>query len=81
MAEIMCSNCGATGKISPWMPSLFRAVDDGWGSYGSALYCPKCTSTWEERNGKDRPMADERNTFRVMSEFLRRAADGGDGDG
>lgn len=80
MIEIMCSNCGATGKISQWMPSLFNAVDEGWGSYGSALYCPKCTATWEERNGKNRPLEDERNTFRVMSEFLRRAYQK-DGDG
>lgn len=64
--DIMCSCCGnhekiANKKISDTADLIHR----GWGSCGSALYCPECTRTWKERNG-DRPMADERNTFFVI---------------
>lgn len=64
--NIMCSCCGnhetvSNRKISTTVDLIKR----GWGSCGSALYCPECTRTWKERNG-DRPMGDERNTFFVI---------------
>lgn len=72
--KITCSCCGAHRRISnKKMEYTVNAIKAGWGSYGSALYCPKCSRTWEQRNGKERPMADERNTFVVIMRWILRA--------
>ena len=64
--NIMCSCCGNHETVSNRKVSnTVDLIKRGWGSCGSALYCPECTRTWKERNG-DRPMADERNTFFVI---------------
>lgn len=64
--DIMCSCCGNHETVSNRKVSnSIHLIKRGWGSCGSALYCPECTRTWKERNG-DRPMADERNTFFVI---------------
>lgn len=64
--NIMCSCCGNHETVSNRKVSnSIDLIKRGWGSCGSALYCPECTRTWKERNG-DRPMADERNTFFVI---------------
>jgi hypothetical protein len=64
--DIMCSCCGNHETVSNRKVSnSIDLIKRGWGSCGSALYCPECTRTWKERNG-DRPMADERNTFFVI---------------
>lgn len=64
--DIMCSCCGNHETVSNRKVSnSVDLIKRGWGSCGSALYCPDCTRTWKERNG-DRPMADERNTFFVI---------------
>lgn len=64
--NIMCSCCGNYEKVSNKMVSdSVDLIKRGWGSCGSALYCPACSRTWNERN-PGRPMADERNTFFVI---------------
>lgn len=64
--NIMCSCCGNHETVSNRKVSnSVDLIKRGWGSCGSALYCPECSRTWKERNG-DRPMADERNTFFVI---------------
>lgn len=64
---ITCSCCGAHREISnEKMEYTVKAIKDGWGSFGSALYCPKCTAAWDERN-PDRPMPGEKNTFWVIA--------------
>jgi len=64
--DIMCSCCGNHETVSNrTVSNSIDLIKRGWGSCGSALYCPECTRTWKERNG-DRPMADERNTFFVI---------------
>lgn len=64
--DIMCSCCGNHETVSNRKVSnSVDLIKRGWGSCGSALYCPECTRTWKEHNG-DRPMADERNTFFVI---------------
>ena len=50
--SVQCSNCGRTGR---WEKETMTrcaaaALEDGWRSYGSALYCPECCRTWHERN-------------------------------
>ena len=64
--DIMCSCCGNHETVSNRKVSnSIDLIKRGWGSCGSALYCPECTRTWKERNS-GRPMADERNTFFVI---------------
>ena len=61
--DIMCSACGYHEKLSnAKIDDSVDVIKRGWGSCGSALYCPECTKAWCERNGS-RKMADERNTF------------------
>lgn len=61
--DIMCSACGYHEKLSnEKIDDSVDVIKRGWGSCGSALYCPECTKAWSDRNG-NRKMADERNTF------------------
>jgi hypothetical protein len=68
---ITCSCCGEHRRLTNKRVSYtVKAIKDGWGSCGSALYCPRCSRTWQERNTK--PMADESNTFwLIASHFIR----------
>lgn len=64
--NIQCSCCGNHRKLSnEKIQDTVDFIKSGWGSCGSALYCPECSKTWEERNGS-RKMADEKNTFFVI---------------
>ena len=69
--NIYCSCCGnRRGVSNKKVEYTINAIKQGWGSCGSALYCPECSKSWRERNNK--PMADERNTFFViMSVFMQ----------
>lgn len=68
--DVMCSCCGNHQKLSnERISDTADLIHSGWGSCGSALYCPKCSKEWKERNGT-RKMADERNTFvLIMNQF------------
>ena len=46
---IECSNCGCRTDVTK-IGEINRAIQRGWRSYGSVLYCPSCTATWSERN-------------------------------
>lgn len=65
--QIMCSSCGHRSrkyridKYSHTEPAD-EIVKAGWNSFGDAFYCPKCVKTWEERNGKDRPLWGKAHT-------------------
>ena len=48
MASLTCSNCGKTRSICAG--DMADVLGAGWNSYGSALYCPECSSTWDKRN-------------------------------
>ena len=64
--DVMCSCCGNHQKLSnEKIEDTVDLIHSGWGSCGSALYCPECSKSWKERNG-NRKMADERNTFIVI---------------
>ena len=73
--RLQCSNCGATETITNRIDEAEKAIKSGWGSYGSALYCPECSKTWDERN-PGRPMADEGNTFWVITALIHRSLGG-----
>lgn len=63
---IQCSNCGKTHSFAYSANNVLRAVyTHGWGSYGSALYCPACSNSWEGRN-RNRPQAGPAHTIRVI---------------
>lgn len=52
---ISCSCCGANYEFKYSAENVLNAVSIlGWGSYGAALYCPECTSTWLEQYGDAR---------------------------
>ena len=80
--DIQCSCCGNHQKLSPEFDGFDVIVDEtvkvikrGWGSCGSALYCPECSKTWYERNG-DRKMANDGNTFTVIMRLFFDAVNG-----
>lgn len=68
---IYCSCCGKRHTFSYSANNVLRAVYTlGWGSYGSVLYCPECTKTWDERN-PGRPMSGPDNTIRVIDDLYQ----------
>ena len=78
--SIMCSNCGATREMCSHTPrgDMIAAVSlEGWGSCGSALYCPDCSCTWRARNRK--PMASRVNTCALILDAFIRAYESGEG--
>lgn len=62
---ITCSNCGSSQHLRYSTSAVLAACRSGWNSYGSALYCPECSATWDKRN-PGRLMAGEENTVRVI---------------
>lgn len=69
--EISCSNCGKSEKFPYSASNVLRTVyNQGWGSYGSALYCPECSKTWNERN-KGRPQPGPDHTIRVIDSLYQ----------
>lgn len=68
---ITCSRCGCRSKKVRRDPMFaVELVDNGWGSCGTALYCPDCTEGWAERN-RGRAMADYNSTvMTVLSRML-----------
>ena len=70
--QIQCSNCGATRSFKYSAGNVLRIVGvNGWNSCGSALYCPKCSKTWHERNGS-RPLASQENTMARIDAIRQR---------
>ena len=65
--KIYCSNCGKNKSFMSTKANIKRIINIGWGSYGGALYCPKCVSTWGERNTSE--LSNDENTFRLISEI------------
>lgn len=69
MITLQCSNCGNSRNVRNSMKSAMKCVEDGWGSFGSAFYCPNCVKTWDERNNK--PLSGKNDTFvRIMNKLL-----------
>lgn len=56
IVTLQCSCCGDRRPVVYTAFNLASMIKNGWSSYGSALYCPKCTRTWKNRNGTNRPM-------------------------
>lgn len=51
--QIQCSNCGRIKGFRFSKKQTTQLVQDGWNSFGNALYCPACSSAWAERNCRD----------------------------
>ena len=69
--RLQCSRCGNTHVMEYSARNVLKAVRSGWNSCGSALYCPDCAKTWEERNG-DRKLCGEEHTVLVIDIIYRR---------
>lgn len=67
--DIQCSCCGNHESLENSIDATVEKIKSGWGSCGSALYCPKCSKEWKNRNG-ERQMGDERNTFLVITNLF-----------
>lgn len=75
--QISCSCCGHRSRKYTFDAArqiLSKAPDEiiraGWDSFGSAYYCPDCARTWEERNGKDRPLWGDAHTRERLLETM-----------
>ncbi len=74
--QIMCSNCGhrsrkfAYDRYRRYQSAPDKIIKAGWGSFGDALYCPRCVKTWEKRNGKDRPLWGKDHTRVRIHEII-----------
>lgn len=77
---IYCSNCGTNKEFKYTAMNVLSLVVHGWNSYGSALYCPSCSATWDIRNGK-RPMAGEEHTIRLIDRMNETKYEGGNHEG
>lgn len=68
---IQCSCCGRKHSFSYSAGNVLCAVyTHGWGSFGSALYCPECSNSWDDRN-KNRPQPGPDNTIRVIDRLYQ----------
>lgn len=67
---ITCSNCGNHRRISDkrWK-YIEKVIDEGWNSVGSAMYCPECVKTWQERNPSTM-LAGANNTFYLIVKHI-----------
>ena len=74
IVTLQCSCCGERRSVVYTALNAASIIKEGWGSYGSVLYCPKCTRTWEERNGANRPMPGKFNTLRIIDELYIESA-------
>ena len=51
---LICSNCGEKRAVMT-ISEADQAVREGWKVVGDAEYCPECSRTWEDRNGREIP--------------------------
>ena len=65
--RVCCSCCGSS--VVATERDIRSLIKKGWGSYGSAIYCPECTRTWDERN-PNRPMPGPENTYTVLENMM-----------
>ena len=73
LAQISCSRCGASRVFQYSAANVLNLVyTEGWRNYGSALYCPGCSATWDERN-KGRPLPAPDAAVRVIDEWYHRS--------
>lgn len=65
---LQCSCCGKRHSIEYTAYNVLQTVRSGWNSFGSALYCPDCVKTWEEYNGKNKPLWGDDHTIKMIDE-------------
>lgn len=66
-ATIQCSSCGAHIKLKH---SFIEIVQEGWGSCGTAVYCPQCVQEFK-RITPDRKMNSEAGTIQAAIDYLQ----------
>lgn len=74
--QAQCSRCGHRSrkfdckKLSMPRSAADAIISAGWNSFGDAMYCPACSSTWQERNGTDRPLWGAEHTRQVVADRM-----------
>ncbi len=63
--NVQCSNCGRNERIRFCAGNAVRLIENGWNSYGGAMYCPECASSWDKRN-KAKTLAGAMNTLKCI---------------
>lgn len=69
VVRLICSCCGAGKTVDYTVTDILKAVNEGWDSFGDALYCPDCVKTWEERNGKNKKLWGKEHTIKEIDEM------------
>lgn len=62
---LICSNCGAKRYVA--ITEAVQAVRDGWKVVGDAAYCPECSRTWKDRNGREIPSSETSSYWRIRA--------------
>lgn len=72
IVSITCSCCGNRESVLYSAENVNKLVKNGWNSFGDALYCPDCVSTWEERNGTKKPLWGAEHTVSKIDAVYER---------
>lgn len=70
---LICSNCGAKRYVA--ISEAKKAVGEGWRTVGNAAYCPECSRTWKDRNGREIPPSESGSYWRIVALMAARFED------
>lgn len=71
---LVCSNCGEKRTVET-IPEAEQAVRDGWKVVGDAEYCPECSRTWKDRNGREIPSSETGSYWRIRALMVAKEAE------
>ena len=72
---LICSNCGEKRTVET-IPEVKKVVWEGWRAVGDAEYCPECSRTWKDRNGREIPSSETSSYWRIRAFMAGRFEEG-----
>lgn len=66
---LMCSNCGEEKTVETIL-EVTKVIEDGWRTVGDANYCPECSRTWKDRNGREIPSSETGSYWMVLRIYM-----------